>query len=148
MGPWLAKDRVYFTNTSCGGQHTMVAQIPSGDNSSSDPFVWLYGSDIWTGDVSEGKAGSHWEPLRFLANGDISPLDCTAPEYLIDVPVTESAVVDIVANATISSSPGNYTWQCGFGIHDRSILYQFFQAPKSGNVTEIGVNLAQQRCAL
>ncbi|KKA23665.1 hypothetical protein T310_2298 [Rasamsonia emersonii CBS 393.64] len=144
MGLWLAKDRVYFTNTSCGGQHNMVAQLPSGNSNSSDPYVWLYGSDIWTADVNEGKAGSHWEPLTFLPDGSISPLDCTAPEYVIDVPVTESQVIDVVANATVSSAPGNYTWECGFGIHDRSILYQFFQAPKSGNVTEIGVNIAQQ----
>lgn len=148
MGLWLAKDRVYFTNTSCGGQHNMVAQLPSGNSNSSDPYVWLYGSDIWTADVNEGKAGSHWEPLTFLPDGSISPLDCTAPEYVIDVPVTESQVIDVVANATVSSAPGNYTWECGFGIHDRSILYQFFQAPKSGNVTEIGVNIAQQRYAL
>jgi hypothetical protein len=123
----------------------MVAQLPSGKTNSSDSYVWLFGSDIWTGDVNEGKAGSHWEPLSFLLDGSISPLDCTAPEYLIDVPVTISAVIDVVANATISSSPGNYTWECGFGIHDRSILYQFFQASKSGQVTEIGVNIGQQR---
>lgn len=123
----------------------MVAQLPSGDNSSSDPYVWLYGSDIWTADVNEGKAGSHWEPLTFLANGDIAPLDCTAPNYLIDVPASSPEVSDIMSNASIHSSPGNYSWQCGFGVHDRSILFQFFQAPKSGNVSEFGVNIAQQR---
>ena len=64
----------------------MIAKLPSGNSNSSDPYVWLYGSDIWTADVNEGKAGSHWEPITFTAEGDIAPLDCTAPEYLIDIP--------------------------------------------------------------
>ena len=122
----------------------MVAQLPSNETSNGGN-VWLYGSDLWTGDVNEGKAGSHWEPLTFLQDGSIATLDCTAPEYLIDIAVSESEVADELANATVSSNPtGNYTWTCGFGIRNRNYIYQFFQAPKSGTVTEFGVNIAQE----
>lgn len=127
----------------------MVAQLPKGSssgNSSANDYVYLYGSDLWTGDVNEGKAGSHWEPLSFLPDGSIEPLNCYSPQYTIDIQTSQSQVVDLFSNATVTSAPGNYTWSCGFGIHNRNFIWQFFQAPKSGMVSEFGVNIAQQAC--
>lgn len=143
----MAEERIRITNSSCGGQHNMVAQLPKGSssgNSSADDYVYLYGSDLWTGDVNEGKAGSHWEPLRFLPDGSIEPLNCYSPQYTIDIRAAQSQAVDLFSNATVTSAPGNYTWSCGFGIHNHNFIWQFFQAPKSGTVTEFGVNIAQQ----
>lgn len=142
-GPWDASRRVYITKTSCGGQHNMVAQLPSGSKSSKHD-VWLYGSDLWTGDVNEGKAGSHWEPLQFKSNGDIQPINCNAKAYHMNVPTSKSPVTDVFETAAMHSGDGDYQWKCGFGIQEKSILYQVFQAPKSGNVTDLGVNIAQQ----
>ena len=143
MGPWLAKDRVYFTDNSCGGQHNMVAQLPSSDPAGDD--VYLYGSDLWTGDVNEGKAGSHWEPLTFLDNGDIAPLKCNERSYELNVKTSPPKAKDVLRNAAAASYPrGNYTWTCGFGRGDRSVIYQFFQVNSTGNITEVGVNVAQE----
>jgi hypothetical protein len=125
----------------------MVAQLPSASSNATNGTrdVWLYGSDLWTGDVKEGKAGSHWEPLTFLPNGEIEPLNCYSPQYEIDIQTAPAnGTKDIVADATISSAPGNYTWACDLGVHNKNYLYQFFQATKSGTITEFGLNLAQQ----
>ncbi|KAF2094605.1 hypothetical protein NA57DRAFT_80404 [Rhizodiscina lignyota] len=143
-GPWLEENRVRLTNTSCGGQNTMASQIPTNANSSGLQDTWIIGSDLWTGDVNEGKAGLHWEPLRFLPNGDIEPISCNAQEYHTDIPVSESPVKDVVEDAAVHSTTGDFNWNCGFGIQAKSILFQFFQATKTGNVTEFGVNVAQQ----
>ena len=126
----------------------MVAQLPATPSyrkQNGDDFVWLYGSDLWIGEVNEGKAGSHWEPLTFTENGDILPLNCYVPAYEVEAVTTKSQAVDIVADATVSSAPGDYTWTCGFGIRNRNFIYQFFRAPKGGVVSEFGVNVAQQQ---
>lgn len=126
----------------------MVAQLPATSSyrkQTQDGYVWLYGSDLWIGEVNEGKAGNHWEPLAFSDNGDIQPLKCYEPEYRLDIVTSKSQAVDVVSDATVSSAPGNYTWTCGFGTRDRNFIYQFFKAPKSGVVSEIGVNVAQQQ---
>lgn len=122
----------------------MAAQIPTNANSSGLHDTWIIGSDLWTGDVNEGKAGVHMEPLHFLPNGDIEPMKCDAREYSANIPISESTVKDVVESAAVHSSPGDYQRTCGFGIQARSILFQFFQATKTGNVTELGVNIAQQ----
>lgn len=122
----------------------MVSQLPRNDNTTDDPYVWLYGSDLWTGNVNEGKAGSHWEPLRFTENGDIEPLQCYVNSYELDIKVQEPRVVPVQQQAAVASKPGNYTWSCELGTRNQNILYQFFRATKTGNVTEFGVNIAEQ----
>jgi hypothetical protein len=123
----------------------MVAQLPrDASHDSDDGYVWLYGSDNWVGQVNEGKAGSHWEPLSFRPNGDIEPLNCYASSYNVPVRTSPPKVKTIMEQATISSGPGNYTWSCDLGVMNKNFLWQFFRAPKSGNVTDFGVNIAQQ----
>lgn len=122
----------------------MVSQLPRGRNDNRDPYVWLYGSDTWTGNVNEGKAGSHWEPLSFTENGDIKPLNCYVNSYEIDIKTQQPQVISVKQQAAVASKPGNYTWSCKLGTRDQNILYQFFRAPKSGNVTGFGVNIAEQ----
>ena len=149
MGPWREADRVRITDSSCNGQHNMVAKLPKDQCSTSDEdddFVWLYGSDTWIGQVNEGKAGSHWEPLKFGIDGLIEPLDCYAPYYEVPVKVSPSPINSVMDRATVRSQPGNYTWSCDLGVMNKNFLWQFFRAPKSGNVTAFGVNFAQQRC--
>ncbi|KXS99594.1 hypothetical protein AC578_2222 [Pseudocercospora eumusae] len=144
LGPWLEADRFRITDSSCGGQHTMVAQLPRAHTAAGDDYLWLYGSDTWTSDVNEGKAGLHWEPLKFAEDGSIAPLDCYASSYDVPVKTSSSDVIDVMKTATVASRPGNYTWNCDLGTKHKNFLFQFFQAPKSGNVTEFGFNLAQQ----
>lgn len=126
----------------------MVAELPSSSSSNfasgSSQNIYLYGSDLWTGDVNEGKAGSHWEPLQFTPDGDIMPLNCYAPSYDMNIQTTTSTVEDVMLNATVASAPGNYTWTCKLGDKNQNFLYQFFQAPKNGTWTEFGMNIAQQ----
>lgn len=122
----------------------MVAQLPRSSPTDGDDFVWLYGSDTWIAQVNEGKAGSHWEPLKFLDDGSIEPLECYAPTYDVPVKTKSPEVSDVMMNATVTSAPGNYTWRCDLGVMNHNFLWQFFKAPKSGNVSEFGMNIAQQ----
>ncbi|KXT14973.1 hypothetical protein AC579_7737 [Pseudocercospora musae] len=140
LGPWLEADRVGITNSSCGGQHTMVAQLPRAHRAAGGVYVWLYGSDTWTSDVNEGKAGLHLEPLKFADDGSIEPLDCYALSYDAPVKANSSTAIDVMQTATVASGPGNCTWNCDLGTKHKNFLYQFFRAPKSGNVTAFGFN--------
>lgn len=83
-GPWSGRSDAADTSEaqqhrglplgkdSCGGQPADVATLPGRD----EP-VFLYQSDRWHhADVNEGLATHYWEPLRFGADGAISPLTC------------------------------------------------------------------------
>lgn len=122
----------------------MVAKLPRAEPDEEDDSVWLIGSDTWIGQVNEGKAGSHWEPLKFLGDGSIELLDCYAPNYDVPIMTKVPEVTDVMENATVRSKPGNYTWRCDLGIMNKNFLWQFFEAPRSGNVSEFGINIAQQ----
>lgn len=100
---------------------------------------------VVAGEVNEGKAGSHWEPLQFTNTGDMRPLKCYEESYDVPISTKPTTEVDVFANATVSSGAGNYTWSCDLGTQDKNLLYQFFQAPRSGLVREIGVNIAQKQ---
>lgn len=84
LGPWHGRTDVADTSEarqhrglplskdSCGGQPADVAALPGRD----EP-VFLYQSDRWHhADVNEALATHYWEPLRFDADGAISPLSC------------------------------------------------------------------------
>lgn len=123
----------------------MVAKLPRANRScGEDEYVWLYGSDNWIGQVNECKAGSHWEPLRFREDGSIEPLDCYAPSYDVPILTSPPEVKNVMDQATVKSGADNYTWSCDLGVTNKNFLWQFFRAPKSGNVTAFGLKIAQQ----
>ena len=89
------------------------------------------------------KGHSFWT-LDFQSDGSIGKIDCSLDAtFTIDAPTGDSSIPTTgrATNATDGSGNYGHYWS-ETGIAKLVFLYQTWSSSKSGNLTEVGINLA------
>jgi len=137
LGPWTPMSGnmhpgqgIIISSSSCSGQPTNVAVIPTADGT-----IYLYQSDRWNGSNQEAQANYFWEPLQFNADASIQPLSCV-----------NSFTTTLASGAGMNQRPpGSLDQWSGTGgfhtycdIQSRIQRVQTFKAAMSGAIKYLG----------
>lgn len=89
------------------------------------------------------KGHSFWS-LSFAADGSIEKIDCSpTTSYTIDAPPATDLIPSTGRATNATDGSGNYgDYWSETGLPTQKFLYQTWISSKSGNLSEIGVNLA------
>ena len=142
-GPWT---RQIISADTCGGQSTGVLTLPS-PNSPSTQSNYLHQADLFrTAPLTGTRTAAHghqFQVLNFNPDGSIQELDCSTWKS-VTLPIAEGNVVNdtgLAVTASDGSGQPNvaYTPEC---LLPRYQLYQTWTSSKTGNLVEVGFNIA------
>jgi hypothetical protein len=120
--------------TSCGGQPSFVAEVPTTDGPG-----YVFGSDLWNGRPNQALATYFWTRLTFRDDGSIAPYACDARvplQLAAGTPGSDAPAPGRDAN----SAAGLFRQHADIGGFTRA---QTFTAGKSGVLREIRVTTFQ-----
>ncbi len=127
LGTWSAGTSI--TANSCGGEPSFVSTIELENNT-----IYLYGSDLWNvGAKNQALAGYYWTPLKFTAEGAISPIDCAKK---VTLPIEEKTTTKVTPeNLDCTSGIDGFTnyWDIR-GSYQRG---QIFVATRTGTLSAV-----------
>lgn len=141
-GPWL---RQIISADTCGGQTGGVLTLPS---PSGGPTSYLHIADILrTAPLTGTRMSTHGHQIQQLAfnnDGTLQELDCS-PSKSFTVTFTPGVVNNIpTTGRALAATDGSgetaiYSPSCNLPSYQ---LYQTWASSKTGNLTEVGVNVA------
>lgn len=141
QGPW---QRQIISADTCGGQSTGVLTLPNPNGGATN---YLHQADIVkTAPLAGTRTAAHshqFQVLNFNSDGSIQDLDCSLQKS-VTIQITPGSVSNssgLAVAATDSSGQQNvvYTPEC---LLPRYQLYQTWTSSKSGNLAEVGINVA------
>ncbi|KAK2630397.1 hypothetical protein QTJ16_001217 [Diplocarpon rosae] len=141
-GPWV---RQIISADTCGGQTTGVLTLPSPNGGEAS---YLHVADLFrTAPLTGTRTAAHghqFQLLQFNHDGSLKDLDCSPSKSvtvsLIPGTSVPSANTGRAVSATDGSGEsGSYSVSCNLPYYQ---LYQTWTSSKSGNLTEVGVNIA------
>jgi hypothetical protein len=139
-GPWL---RQIISADTCGGQTTGVLTLPS---PLGGPTSYLHVADLFrTAPITGTRTAAHGHQIQklvFNSDGTVRDIDCSLSKSVAVsfIPGTNVSSTGLAVSATDGSGETpSYSVSCNLPQYQ---LYQTFASSKSGNLSEIGVNLA------
>ncbi len=139
LGPWTygtTGSNGSISSTSCGGQPTHVALLPT-----STGTMYLFQSDLWHGGFrNEGRANYFWGPLSFNADNSIQPLVCSA-SFQTTLTGGAPGSAQLPANLDQSSGAAGFAEHCDIGGGWQRL--QTFMPATTGVLTSIAFNTFQ-----
>lgn len=140
-GPWT---RQIISADTCGGQSTGVLTLPSPNGGATN---YLHQADlVRTAPLAGTRMAAHghqFQVLNFNPDGSIQDLDCSDQKSatIQITPGRKASAGGLAVTSTDSSGqPGvPYTGECLLPSYQ---IYQTWTSSKSGNLAEVGVNVA------
>ncbi|KAL2074477.1 hypothetical protein VTL71DRAFT_8255 [Oculimacula yallundae] len=141
-GPWK---RQIISADTCGGQTTGVLTLPTPDGG---PSTYIHSADLFrTAPISGTRTAAHghqFQKLEFNTDGSLKDLDCSLAKSVTVSLIPGTGVPDTKNGRAISATDGSgetgfYSVSCNL---PSSQLYQTWESSKSGNLTEVGINMA------
>jgi hypothetical protein len=139
-GPWL---RQIISADTCGGQSNGVLTLPS---PSGGPTTYLHVADnVRSAPLAGTRTATHGHQIQKLVfnnDGTLQELDCSPSKSVV---VTFAAGVNVSSKGLATSATdgsgesGIYSAVCNLPSYQ---LYQTWASSKSGNLSEVGVNIA------
>jgi hypothetical protein len=141
-GPWT---RQILSSDTCGGQTTGVLTLPS--TSSDSEANYLHQADLFSSAPIYGTRtaahGHQFQALDFNSDGSIQDLNCTDSRsvtlQIVSGNVTSSTGLAVTATDGSGQVDAAYSPEC---LLPRYALYQTWTSSKTGNLAEVGVNVA------
>jgi hypothetical protein len=139
-GPW---QRQIISGDTCGGQSEGVLALPS---PSGGPTSYIHISDLFaTAPLTGTRTAAHghqFQALLFDSDGTVQDLDCSLSKTVTISfsPGYENSTAGLATTATDSSNQRSpYSVSCNLPTYQ---LYQTWSSSKSGNLAEVGINIA------
>ncbi|KAI6709233.1 hypothetical protein JHW43_008221 [Diplocarpon mali] len=141
-GPW---ERQIISADTCGGQTTGVLTLPSPNGGATS---YLHVADLFrTAPLLGTRTAAHghqFQLLQFNPDGSLKDLDCTLSRSVTVSLIPGSGVPRAATGRAVSATDGSgesgsYSVSCNLPYYQ---LYQTWTSSKSGNLTEVGVNIA------
>ncbi|KAG4435056.1 hypothetical protein IFR05_009462 [Cadophora sp. M221] len=145
FGPW--KRQIVDSNNTCGGQAMGVMTVPSSSTSIQGNSYVYHADAFHTAPVGQhftaAKGHGFW-PISFNHDGSIQKIDCSpSAKFTIDALPAVAKVPSTGRATKAADGSGNYgDYWAETGLLTQRYLYQTWTSSASGNLTEVGVNLA------
>ncbi|KAL5326988.1 hypothetical protein ACEPPN_004677 [Leptodophora sp. 'Broadleaf-Isolate-01'] len=141
-GPWT---RQIISADTCGGQTTGVLTLPAPNGGASS---YIHSADLFrTAPIVGTRTATHghqFQKLEFDNDGTLKDLDCSLSKSVTVSLTPGTGVPDPKTGRAVSATDGSgetgsYSVSCNLPSYQ---LYQTWKSSKSGNLAEIGVNIA------
>jgi hypothetical protein len=139
-GPW---QRQIISGDTCGGQSEGVLTLPL---PAGGPTSYIHISDLFaTAPLTGTRTAAHghqFQALLFNSDGTVQDLDCSLSKTVTISfsPGYENSTGGLATTATDSSNQMSpYSVSCNLPTYQ---LYQTWSSSKTGNLAEVGVNIA------